>query len=88
MKHGIRRELLPLIRLKNIGRVRARRLFNNGITDPTLLRAAGTERIAEILGRGLARQLFEESRDSDEREELEGEPKLIQPTLSDFGDRT
>jgi helicase len=88
MKHGIRRELLPLIRLKNIGRVRARRLFNNGITDPDLLKAAGTERIAEILGRGLARQLFEKHKDSAEQGELEGGPQPGQPTLSDFGDRT
>ena len=29
MKNGIRRELLPLVRLRGIGRVRARRLFNN-----------------------------------------------------------
>jgi helicase len=88
MRHGIRRDLLPLIRLKNIGRVRARRLFNNGITDPDLLRAAGSERIAEILGRGIAQQLFEKQRDSDEQKKEEGGPKVSQPTLSDFGDRT
>jgi helicase len=88
MKHGVRRELLPLIRLKNIGRVRARRLFNNGITNPELLKAAGTERIAEILGRGLAQQLFEKRKDSDERGEYRGTPDPGQPTLSDFGDRS
>ena len=34
MKNGSRRELLPLIRLRGIGRVRARRLFNNRMTTP------------------------------------------------------
>ena len=34
MKNGSRRELLPLIRLRGIGRVRARRLFNSRMTTP------------------------------------------------------
>jgi helicase len=34
MKHGIKRELIPLIRIRNIGRVRARRLFSNGFMLP------------------------------------------------------
>jgi len=57
--HGVRRELLPLIRLRGIGRVRARRLFTNGITDPESLRAAGREEVGRILGRGIADQVFD-----------------------------
>jgi helicase len=56
--HGVRRELLPLIRLRGIGRVRARRLYTNGITDPDALRGAGRDEIARILGRGIADQVF------------------------------
>ena len=56
--HGVRRELLPLIRLRGIGRVRARRLYTNGITDPEALRAAGRDEVARILGRGIADQVF------------------------------
>jgi helicase len=58
VKNGIRRELLPLIRLRNIGRVRARRLYNNGITTPDRIRSAGIDRISSILGRGVAQLLF------------------------------
>jgi helicase len=58
MKHGIRRELLPLVRLRGIGRIRARRLFNNNITSIPSIRAAGPDRIAQILGRGIADQIF------------------------------
>ncbi|MHB8163936.1 MAG: ATP-dependent DNA helicase [Methanoregula sp.] len=58
MKNGIRRELLPLVKLRGIGRVRARRLFNNGITSPEALDAAGIETATKILGRGIAEQLF------------------------------
>ena len=62
MKYGVKRELLPLVKLRNIGRVRARRLFNNGITSPEDLQGAGKERVAQILGKGIADQLFNSAR--------------------------
>jgi helicase len=58
MKNGIRRELLPLVRLKGIGRVRARRLFNNGITTPEAVREAGIGTVTTLIGRGIAEQVF------------------------------
>jgi helicase len=58
VKHGIREELLPLIRLRGIGRVRARRLYNHGITSPDSLRGAGRARIVPILGSGITDQIF------------------------------
>jgi len=58
MKNGIRRELLPLVKLHGIGRFRARRLFNNSITSPDALKTAGIENVTKILGRGIAEQLF------------------------------
>ena len=58
MKNGIPRELLPLVKQRGIGRVRARRLFNNGITSPKALGVAGIENVTKILGRGIAEQLF------------------------------
>jgi helicase len=58
MKNGIRRELLPLVKLRGIGRVRARRLFNNNITSPDALRTAGIEIVTQILGQGIAEQIF------------------------------
>ena len=58
MKNGIRRELLPLVKLRGIGRVRARRLFNNNITSPDAVLAAGMESITRIIGRGIAEQIF------------------------------
>jgi helicase len=58
MKNGIRRELLPLVKLRGIGRVRARRLFNNNITSPDAALAAGIESVTRIIGRGIAEQIF------------------------------
>jgi len=58
MKNGIRRELLPLVKLRGIGRVRARRLFNNGITSPDAVLSSGIETVTKLIGRGIAEQLF------------------------------
>jgi helicase len=58
MKHGIKRELIPLVRIRNIGRVRARRLFNNGFTSAEKILAAGEERVIPILGHGITAQVF------------------------------
>jgi helicase len=63
MKNGIRRELLPLVRLRGVGRVRARRLFNNSITSPDSVRAAGIEVVTRIIGRGIAEQIFSQLED-------------------------
>lgn len=60
MKNGIRRELLPLVRLRGIGRVRARRLFNHGITSPDEILRRGIAEITRILGKGIAEQIFQE----------------------------
>lgn len=58
MKNGIRRELLPLVRLRGIGRVRARRLFNNGLTSPEAVLDAGPESVAKIIGGGISELIF------------------------------
>jgi helicase len=60
MKNGTRRELLPLIRLHGIGRVRARRLFTNGMKTPDDILARGIEEVTKILGLGVAEQIFDQ----------------------------
>jgi helicase len=57
-RSGVKAELLPLVALRGIGRVRARRLFNNGIAGPEAIREAGIDRVASIIGRGMAEQVF------------------------------
>ena len=61
VQHGIKRELLPLIRLKGIGRVRARRLFNNNIMAPEDLEKAGFDRVAAIVGKKIAQQIMKQA---------------------------
>jgi helicase len=84
IKHGIKRELLPLIRLRGIGRVRARRLFDRGITDPEAVRHAGREEITRILGKGIADQVFSQLGSSGNARTGDG-PSSPQPTLFSFG---
>jgi helicase len=87
MKNGIRRELLPLIRLRGIGRVRARRLFNNGITTPDQMVASGIEEVTKILGRGTAEQIFEQlkGKRGPTTTDGRGKPGIRQSSLLHFG---
>ncbi|MGP8074246.1 MAG: DEAD/DEAH box helicase [Thermoplasmata archaeon] len=50
VRYGAKEELLDLVRLRGIGRVRARRLYRAGFADREALRAAPLERIEEALG--------------------------------------
>ncbi|WOF17185.1 ATP-dependent DNA helicase [Methanoplanus sp. FWC-SCC4] len=60
MKHGIKRELLPLVKLRNIGRVRARRLFNNGFSSPEKIKNADFSKLSAILGKKIAEDVLEQ----------------------------
>ncbi len=65
LEHGVKEELLPLITIKYIGRVRARKLYNAGIRTPEDLRRAPLSKLAEILGEKTARKVLRELGQSD-----------------------
>ena len=48
IEHGCKQELLSLIKLKGIGRVRARALFDAGFTSTHELRKVSIQRIAQV----------------------------------------
>jgi helicase len=60
MKNGARRELLPLLRLRGVGRVRARRLFNNRMKTPDEILEHGIDEVIKLLGLGVAEQIFDQ----------------------------
>lgn len=59
IKHGIKEELLRLIKLRGIGRVRARILWKNGIKSAADIRK-NPEKVEKLFGKGIAKQLLEE----------------------------
>ncbi|MEM4240088.1 MAG: helicase-related protein [Candidatus Woesearchaeota archaeon] len=54
LRYGVKEELLPLLRLEGIGRVRARTLFRAGIKDLGDVRKAELGRLENILGKKIA----------------------------------
>ncbi|MEE9525900.1 MAG: helicase-related protein [Candidatus Woesearchaeota archaeon] len=60
LKHGAKEELLPLLRLKNIGRVRARKLFKAGIKDIREIKKAEAITLAQLVGRKTALSIKEQ----------------------------
>jgi helicase len=52
LEHGVKEELLPLIRLKGVGRIRARTLHANGFKRPSDLKGAPAARLALLPGFG------------------------------------
>ena len=54
VNYGVKEELLPLVALRGIGRVRARALFNAGFPAPADIGRAPAERLAQVPGIGEA----------------------------------
>ena len=57
LKYGIREELLPLVRIRGIGRKRARMLYSKGITSASDIANTPEDTLARILGEKTARSL-------------------------------
>jgi helicase len=57
--YGVKEELLPLVGLKGIGRVRARNLFNAGYKGAKEIRRADVEALEKVpaIGRGIAEDI-------------------------------
>jgi helicase len=79
MKYGIKEELLPLVRLEQIGRVRARRLFNVGLKTIADLKKVPLSSLERIVGPKVAAII---KKQLGEKVELIKEQK--QRTLSGF----
>lgn len=59
IKYGIKEELLDLVRLQQIGRVRARMLYMNGIKSVAEVKE-NREKVEKILGKEVAQKVFEQ----------------------------
>ncbi|MBU0953472.1 MAG: DEAD/DEAH box helicase [Nanoarchaeota archaeon] len=70
VRYGIKEELIPLIRLKGIGRVRARKLFASHIKTIADLRAVPFARLEQLLGPAQATAVKEQVGGSDRQHTL------------------
>ncbi|MDE1851714.1 MAG: DEAD/DEAH box helicase [Candidatus Micrarchaeota archaeon] len=61
VRYGIKRELLDLIRLEQVGRVRARLMYNSGIKSVADLRKEGSDKIVTLLfGKEIAKRILDQ----------------------------
>ncbi len=62
VKYGIKKELLDLTRLEQVGRVRARLLFNAGIkTVSDLRKEASKQKVERLFGKEIAKKILEQT---------------------------
>lgn len=57
VKYGIREELMPFVKLKNIGRVKARKMFSAGIKTMAELRKVSPENLGKAVGPQTAKSI-------------------------------
>ena len=90
--NGVKEELIPLISLKGIGRVRARRLFSRGITNPAELLAADKADLISVLGSVTTENVLKEAkrkggvkteRDEELDEVMEKKEEVLEQTKTD-----
>jgi helicase len=71
LEYGVKEELIPLVRLRGIGRIRARKLFNAGFTSLQKLREIPLESLGRIVGPKVAytiKQQLERPKQKEERQ--------------------
>jgi helicase len=59
LRYGIKEELLDLVRLEQIGRIRARALYMNGITKVSDI-SKNKEKVRSVLGKDIAERVFKQ----------------------------
>ncbi len=85
-RYGVKEELLPLVLLRGVGRVRARALFERGLKTTQDLRRVDVDRLARIptIGPGIARGILSQLGRRDDEEEVEEDRREGQYGLYDF----
>ncbi len=84
VKYGVKEELLPLLRLKNIGRARARKLFFNKIKDIGDVKKAELGTLIQILGRNIALDVKEQVGQSFKNIRVKQNKRKGQISLNDY----
>ena len=88
LKYGAKEELIPLLQLKNIGRVRARKMFDNKIHDISDVKRVDMTTLSQLLGKTVAidikKQVGQEL--SEEKVVVKENKRKGQINLDDYGE--
>lgn len=63
LKYGVKEELLPLVKLRGIGKARARKLYSAGIKSSLAIKNTSPEKLKELLGEKIAKNIKENTGD-------------------------
>jgi helicase len=87
IEYGISRELMDLIELEGVGRVRARKLYEAGFRDRASLKSADLGALAALLGEKVAARILAQLGRKDVTISTEPDEELLgQSTLFSFGE--
>jgi helicase len=87
LKYGVKEELLPLLRLQNIGRVRARALFKNRIKTIADVKKADVMKLVQILGKKVAIDIKKQVGEDIDKEKVPERKRKGQISLKDWAKR-
>ncbi|MCS7106390.1 MAG: DEAD/DEAH box helicase, partial [Candidatus Aenigmarchaeota archaeon] len=76
LEYGVREELIPLVRLKQVGRIRARKLFNSGIKSLKELKKVSIEKLSSIVGPNVAKTIKDQLEGKEEKKKIEKQTTL------------
>lgn len=87
--NGVKEELLPLLKLKGIGRVRARKLFSNKVKDLGDVKTIDFATLAQILGKNIALDVKKQVGQNLSEEKIKVKPnkRKGQISLSDYSEK-
>jgi helicase len=86
LKYGVREELIPLLRLKGIGRVRARKLYNAGIRDLGEIKKADITSLTQLIGKSIALDIKKQVGEDLEKAIVPENKRKGQISLRDYGE--
>lgn len=86
LKYGVKEELLALLKLEGIGRVRARKLYNNRIKDMKDVKDADIMDLVQILGKNVALSIKKQVGQDIDKEKVPERKRKGQISLKDYQD--
>jgi len=84
LKNGVKEELLALLKLEQIGRVRARTLYRNGIRDISDVKKADFAKLAYLIGKKVALKVKEQVGQDFSKVQIKENKRKGQISLKDF----